>query len=650
MGNKINFRLASILIITTQLTTMVLPAVDADTLNNNSQNKNTQVSQSLSSSYIASLVTNANNTDTGGELELALNLSITDENVVIPAGTKFTISIDPKAIDYNSIDFSDPTLSEYFTYSKDSTTGKMVLILKQDVLGKGTKINPKIHVKVTGEPGKSYKIQSNVSDGTNVLITNDTINTTGIPDYHYGTINTYWGKYEGQDGNFIGKAANLSNTGIFSRSKNNVEIFGEFNTTYQKWSSFIDNKDKWVSLKFNYDSKETLDVSSINIYDKTKNYSTIPYTTNPTGDGSIPIVKIDKINHNFEVLLKSTDVVGGDNSQDVLVVNYSTNVDDATLTYDNSMVLKNEQDTELAQYGLHSIFSEEGNSNIFPTISAKDLRFPLGQLNENNAEAILKSDASATAKDTKDGVIDPTKISVDTSKIDFSKPGTYTALYKVKNSSGKTAGKTYKVIIYQSATQAVTINYVDEDGKKIHDSNKIVGNIGDTYDASGGSYQLKIKGYILDQSKVPGNIKGVISDGNQVVTYVYTKLPPQKGMVNVKYVDTDGNQIAKEISISGNLGQVYTTEKKLFNGYTFKEVRGNISGKLEKNIQNVIYVYIKNTEKNIPTVPAQDDNVAEKKLPVTGENEQLTLLGVGLGSVAVCGAVIITYFRFLKKK
>lgn len=69
----------------------------------------------------------------------------------------------------------------------------------------------------------------------------------------------------------------------------------------------------------------------------------------------------------------------------------------------------------------------------------------------------------------------------------------------------------------------VVVNYVDENGKAIPGSSAqtISGNIGDPYDASTPEYKLDIPGYTLDETKLPENSKGTISDQPQTVTYVY---------------------------------------------------------------------------------------------------------------------------------
>lgn len=70
---------------------------------------------------------------------------------------------------------------------------------------------------------------------------------------------------------------------------------------------------------------------------------------------------------------------------------------------------------------------------------------------------------------------------------------------------------------------AVTVVYVDKDGKEIHAAKTIQGNIGDHYDATTKEYQLLINGYHLDESQLPENRIGKLGKEPQTITYVYTK-------------------------------------------------------------------------------------------------------------------------------
>ncbi|WP_234446119.1 MucBP domain-containing protein, partial [Lactococcus taiwanensis] len=522
MSHTKKFKIMSTSAVALQLiSTGMAPVVAATQVS--PQRTNQTAEAQAANDYTASLVTNANIVSTGSVLDLQLFLKNNDDDK-ISAGTVFTINISSEAIDYNAIDFSDATITNFFDYSTDEAAGQIKLTLKQDVVGNGTEVNPIIHIPVTGKAGENYTISVTASDGTSVPVTNDTITIKDNENNAvYGDINTYWGLHEGLNGNFIGQAAGLEKTGIFSRSKNQIDIFGEFNTSYEHWDHFINNTDRWVTLKFDYDPRETLDTNSIQLYKKS-NYDLVPYKlTEPMAGEHVAWVNIDEANHSFTVQLKDNWIVGGASSQEVLVVGYSATVTDATLTYDNTMTLEKEDNSVVQNFPLHSIFSEDGASNVFPTVQSKDLRYPLGQLSAENAEDILKRDSNASATDTIDGVIDPSEITVDTSKVDFTKPGNYEVKYKVKNSSGNTDGKTYHVEIYAETAEDVTVKYVDESGNSIHDSQTIKGNIGDEYDASTPEYKLTIPGYTLDEKKLPTNATGTLTDKAQIVTYVYSK-------------------------------------------------------------------------------------------------------------------------------
>ena len=155
----------------------------------------------------------------------------------------------------------------------------------------------------------------------------------------------------------------------------------------------------------------------------------------------------------------------------------------------------------------------------------------------------------------------------------------------------------------------VTVEYVDTEGKEIHASQTINGNLGDSYDASTEKYQLAIEDYTLDESQLPENLKGVFSETAQTVTYIYTKNPIPAADVTVEYVDTEGNEIHPSQTISGNVGDSYdaSTEKYqlTIDGYTLDESQlpENSKGVFRETAQTVTYVYTKNP------IPAADVTV-----------------------------------------
>ncbi|WP_270275980.1 MucBP domain-containing protein, partial [Enterococcus casseliflavus] len=155
----------------------------------------------------------------------------------------------------------------------------------------------------------------------------------------------------------------------------------------------------------------------------------------------------------------------------------------------------------------------------------------------------------------------------------------------------------------------VTIEYVDIEGKEIHPSQTISGNVGESYDASTKNYQLVIEGYTLDESQLPEKSKGVFSETAQTVTYIYTKNPVPAADVTVKYVDTEGNEIHASLTISGTVGDSYDASTEKFQltieGYTLDESQlpENSKGVFSEKAQTVTYIYTKKT------VPAADVTV-----------------------------------------
>ena len=152
----------------------------------------------------------------------------------------------------------------------------------------------------------------------------------------------------------------------------------------------------------------------------------------------------------------------------------------------------------------------------------------------------------------------------------------------------------------------ITVEYVDTEGKEVHPSQIISGNVGDSYNASTEKYQLTIEGYTLDKSQLPENLKGVFSESAQTVTYIYTKNPVPAADVTIEYVDLEGNEIHASQTISGNVGDsfdVSTDQYKLsIDGYTLDESQlpKNSKGVFSETAQTITYIYTKNP------IPAAD--------------------------------------------
>jgi len=204
----------------------------------------------------------------------------------------------------------------------------------------------------------------------------------------------------------------------------------------------------------------------------------------------------------------------------------------------------------------------------------------------------------------------------------------------------------------------VTAKYVDTEGNAISDNVVKSGNITDVYTTE----QKVIDGYTFKEVK--GDALGKFTKQPQTVTYVYTKNPVKGGDVTAKYVDTEGNAISDNVVKSGNITDVYTTEQKVIDGYTFKEVKGDALGKFTKQPQTVTYVYQKN---EIAPTPKPDNHVdtpqsgnnsnnktdsnteTKNTLPQTGENEGLSIIGMIFGLLIIFGTSIMMIFGYKKQ-
>ncbi|MBF2519772.1 MucBP domain-containing protein [Listeria marthii] len=136
----------------------------------------------------------------------------------------------------------------------------------------------------------------------------------------------------------------------------------------------------------------------------------------------------------------------------------------------------------------------------------------------------------------------------------------------------------------------ITVQYVDEEGSELAPSEILLGNIGEEYHSS----VKEISDYTL--TKTPANAEGEFSAEEQMVTYVYSKIPVPAADITVQYVDEAGNELVTSEILSGNIGDDYTATAKEIAGYALIETPSNEMGKFSETSQTVTYVY--RTRKN----------------------------------------------------
>ncbi|MGY3779158.1 MucBP domain-containing protein [Isobaculum melis] len=211
------------------------------------------------------------------------------------------------------------------------------------------------------------------------------------------------------------------------------------------------------------------------------------------------------------------------------------------------------------------------------------------------------------------------------------------------------SGSNYRIFVKRFGKD-VTVKYVDENNNEIADSITLSGNIDDGYT----SEQKAITGYTFKE--VQGNTTGTFTDDEQIITYIYTKDIVKAAPVTVHYVDTEGQKLAEDIVLDGNVGERYETEQLTFNHYDFKEVEGSISGEFIDKEQEVTYIYAK-IEENIVIPPSENNEPPKKqeeaasiaRLPETGEKNR-SFIGYGLILVLIASFLIVNRKNFLKNE
>ncbi|EAF1659339.1 LPXTG cell wall anchor domain-containing protein [Listeria monocytogenes] len=140
--------------------------------------------------------------------------------------------------------------------------------------------------------------------------------------------------------------------------------------------------------------------------------------------------------------------------------------------------------------------------------------------------------------------------------------------------------------VYEKADGApVTVKYIDEDGNELATPNTLNGKIDAPYQATAKS----LSGWTVKTT--PANANGVFTDTNQTVTYVYEKT--DGAPVTIKYLDSDGNELATPDTLNGKIDAPYQATAKNLSGWVVKTTPANANGTFTDTNQTVTYVYEK---------------------------------------------------------
>ena len=174
----------------------------------------------------------------------------------------------------------------------------------------------------------------------------------------------------------------------------------------------------------------------------------------------------------------------------------------------------------------------------------------------------------------------------------------------------------------------ITVSYLDTSKRSLTPDISLKGKIGDDYKVT----PKTIPGYIVKE--VPDNATGVFTDQQQNVKFIYsvdpestsTTTPIKAADVTVSYQDENGNQIAPETILQGNVGDGYTTGAKAIPGYTLKVRPENATSFFGTAPQSVTYIYARNNaipeenDQNSPT-NSSSNNPSQKGTSQTNESQ-----------------------------
>ena len=215
----------------------------------------------------------------------------------------------------------------------------------------------------------------------------------------------------------------------------------------------------------------------------------------------------------------------------------------------------------------------------------------------------------------------------------------YTLTEQPANASGTMDTDVTEVIyIYELDPACVIVNYLDENGKAIEESESINGNYFDKYETAA----KEIYGYEL--IAMPENATGTMTEDTIEVIYYYT-LKDAKVIVN--YIDTQGNKLLDSDILSGKVGDEYKTTSKNIAGYEYYSVEGNVTGEMTEDDIIINYIYNKviipvDEEQSVLSVIEETTELS----PQTGDNNRV-MMYVTIGIIAV---IFIIAMIIIKKK
>lgn len=167
----------------------------------------------------------------------------------------------------------------------------------------------------------------------------------------------------------------------------------------------------------------------------------------------------------------------------------------------------------------------------------------------------------------------------------------------------------------------LTINYVDSDGNKLHESKFLEGVVGSSWTEEA----IDLPGYVVVDNA--SSMTGIFESKNSEHTFVYDKL--KESTVSILYKDTDGKEIHESTTLTGLIGEGWTAKALEINGYELVSLASEMGGEFIEDNFVVTFVYkaVAKPEITIPDKGVLSVNREEIKQPVTDGTNVLPKTG-----------------------
>ncbi|GGC91775.1 MucBP domain-containing protein [Enterococcus wangshanyuanii] len=170
--------------------------------------------------------------------------------------------------------------------------------------------------------------------------------------------------------------------------------------------------------------------------------------------------------------------------------------------------------------------------------------------------------------------------------------------YRLKETVGAEQGQyaddvSRVTYVYTKEAQSgkIIFHYQDETGKKLQED--IMDEQPVNTPISLADFIKEIDNYTFKEIK--GTNQGIYTEETQEITFIYSQ---KIGKITIKYLDTNGKEIANAENLTGLVGTDYQLEAKAIDGYIFKEVQGADAGKYGVDPIVVTYIYEKKVQPN----------------------------------------------------